>query len=117
MPASAVRIRPVALTDEMSWRELWAAYLAFYKAALPQATSESAWDRIIGADTAVGGIVAEDIATGTILGIANYVLHPFTWSELPACLLHDLFVAPAARGQGAGRALIQHLIDRAREEE
>ncbi|HWV35263.1 MAG TPA: GNAT family N-acetyltransferase [Thermomicrobiales bacterium] len=116
MLAPAVHIRPVVPADETSWRELWAAYLAFYHAALPQATTDSAWDRIIRADTAIGGIVAEDTATGAILGIANYVLHPFTWSELPACLLHDLFVAPAARGRGAGRALIQHLIDRARKE-
>lgn len=116
MPTPAVRIRPVTPADEMSWRELWAAYLAFYEAALPQATTDSAWDRIVGADTAVGGIVAEDIATETILGIANYVLHPFTWSEHPACLLHDLYVTPEARGRGTGRALIQHLIDRARKD-
>ncbi|HEV2065331.1 MAG TPA: GNAT family N-acetyltransferase, partial [Thermomicrobiales bacterium] len=37
---------------------------------------------------------------------------PFTWSERPACLLHDLFVRPDIRGGGVGQALIQDLIDR-----
>jgi len=50
------------------------------------------------------------------VGFANFVLHPFTWSELPACLLEDLYVAPAARGRGIGRLLIEHLVERARSE-
>jgi len=116
MPSPAVHIRSVTPSDEVSWRELWAAYLAFYEAALPQETTDSAWERIIGGNLAMGGIVAEDSATKAILGIANFVLHPFTWSPFPACLLHDLYVAPAARSQGVGRALIQHLIDRAQAE-
>jgi GNAT superfamily N-acetyltransferase len=32
------------------------------------------------------------------------------WSLRPVCYLEDLFVATAARGEGAGRALIETLV-------
>ncbi len=48
-----------------------------------------------------------------MVGFANYVVHPFTWGEEDVCYLEDLFVAPDVRGRGAGRALIEHLIERA----
>jgi len=68
----------------------------------------------VGEDQAFGGLVAEDTATGSIFGIANFILHPSTWSETPFCLLNDLHVSSAARGRGAGRALVQYLIELAR---
>jgi GNAT superfamily N-acetyltransferase len=105
-------IRPVTHADEPEWRRLWAEYLEFYQSSVPQATTDRTWQRISGGGAGFGCIVAE--RDGNVLGIANYVVHPFTWSELPACLLHDLFVSPEARGQGAGRFLIQHLIDLAK---
>lgn len=110
MTAPSIRIRPIEATDEAAWRDLWAGYLTFYEAALPESTTDATWSRIIGDDDAFGGLVAEHEATGAILGIANFILHPSTWSESSFCLLNDLFVSPQARGLGAGRALIQHLI-------
>jgi ribosomal protein S18 acetylase RimI-like enzyme len=50
------------------------------------------------------------------LGFANYVLHPFTWSERPTCYLEDLYVSPEARGRGVGKQLIEHLVVRGRTE-
>jgi ribosomal protein S18 acetylase RimI-like enzyme len=44
------------------------------------------------------------------------VVHAGTWSTEGRCYLEDLFVEPAARGQGAGRALIEATAARAREE-
>lgn len=111
MPAASILIRSIEPRDDINWHELWQAYLVFYEAELPDSTTNATWDRIIGADPTFGGLVAEDPATGTILGIANFILHPSTWSESSFCLLNDLFVTPAARGRGAGRAMIQHLID------
>ncbi len=111
MTAASFRIRPLESSDEAAWRDLWSAYLTFYEATLPASTTDASWNRIIGGDDAFAGFVAEDQATGTILGIANIILHPSTWSESPFCLLNDLFVTPTARGKGVGRALIQHLID------
>jgi len=52
---------------------------------------------------------------GDTVGLANYVLHPYTWGPAPVCYLEDLFVAPEARGAGVGRRLIEHLVEQARE--
>jgi GNAT superfamily N-acetyltransferase len=40
---------------------------------------------------------------------------PRAWSLRPVCYLEDLFVATAARGEGAGRALIEALVTLGRE--
>jgi len=105
-----VEIRDIQPADEVVWRELWAAYLRFYEATLPNATTEMTWERLVDPEFRFGAIVA--VRDGRVIGFANFVLHPFPWSEKPACLLHDLFVRPDARGGGTGHALIQHLIDR-----
>ena len=111
-----VRIRDIEPADEAVWRELWGNYLTFYEATLPQSTTDLTWTRISGDDPAFGSLVAVDTISGEIVGITNFILHPSSWSETPFCLLNDLFVSPEARGKGAGRALIQHLIERARTE-
>lgn len=109
-----VTVREVQPGDEAAWRELWAAYLAFYEATLPDATTDATWARILDPDIPFLTTVAE--RNGEVIGFANAVLHPFTWSDAPACLLHDLFVRPDRRGGGAGRALIDDLIARGRAE-
>jgi GNAT superfamily N-acetyltransferase len=76
---------------------------------VPEETTAATWRRIV--DPAVGhmGAVVATRAGGTA-GFANFVLHSFTWSERPACLLEDLYVSPDARGHGIGRRLIEHLV-------
>ena len=93
----------------MAWRELWAGYLAFYEATVPEAVTAATWVRILAPDPTYSAVVAE--LNGVVVGFANLVLHDFTWSDRPAGLLHDLFVRPDVRGSGAGRAMIQHVID------
>ncbi len=110
MTAPSIRIRSIEAGDESAWRALWAGYLTFYEAALPASTTDATWTRIIGDDAAFGGLVAEHEESGVILGIANFIVHPSTWSESSFCLLNDLFVSPEARGHGAGRVLFNHLI-------
>lgn len=109
-----VRIREIEAGDEAVWRELWAGYLTFYEASLPRATTDATWARIVNPAVPFLTTVAE--RDGQVIGFANAVLHPFTWSERSACLLHDLFVRPDLRGSGAGRALVQDLIERGRSE-
>lgn len=112
--AGDVRIRDIEARDEAAWRNLWTDYLAFYEASLPVATTEATWARILDPDVPFLTTVAE--RDGTVIGFANAVLHPFTWSEGPACLLHDLFVRPEVRGGGVGRALIGDLVERGKAE-
>ena len=49
-----------------------------------------------------------------MVGFVNCVLHPSTWGAADTCYLEDLFVSPAVRGSGAGRALIEAVVERAR---
>ena len=107
-------VREIRLGDESVWRELWAGYLDFYEVTLPDTVTNRTWGRIVSPDATIQGIVAE--VDGEVIGFANVVLHDFTWSDRPAGLLHDLYVRPDVRGGGAGRALIQHVIDQGKRE-
>ena len=49
------------------------------------------------------------------VGFAHIVLHPSTWTTQPYCYLEDLFVDPAVRAGGIGRALINEIYRRADE--
>lgn len=105
---SGVVIREAAVADEAAWARLWRGYNEFYGAAVPDEVTRTVWDRILSPDEAVGAKIAT--ADGAIAGFAIRVLHPFTWGVGPACLLEDLFVDPACRGRGVGRALIDALL-------
>jgi len=43
------------------------------------------------------------------------VVHQGSWTLDPICYLEDLFVAPKARGNGIGSALVADLLARAKE--
>jgi len=109
----AVTIRPAAPADALAWRVLWRGYCEFYGAEVSDAVTEATWTRILDAGQPVLGYVA--CAGDAVIGFANAVLHPNTWSTRPVCYLEDLFVAPEARGQGAARALIEALVARGQE--
>lgn len=108
-----VIIRPVEADDKAVWLTMWHAYNMFYAVSPPTSATTATWTRILDPSSPVNTLLATN-TEGTPLGFANYILHPYTWSDKPACLLDDLFVCEEARGQGAGRALIEHLISLAR---
>ncbi|MBI2584257.1 MAG: GNAT family N-acetyltransferase [Rhodospirillales bacterium] len=104
-----ITIRDLAVDDEEAWRAQWRGYCDFYETRIPGSVTDATWRCLMDADSPLFGLVACD---GPVIGIVNCVLHPVTWSERPACYLEDLFVAPEARRKGAGRALIQAVLDR-----
>jgi GNAT superfamily N-acetyltransferase len=100
-------IRPATPADESRWRELWDAYTRFYEREPDEAVTRHLWARVLDDGVPVHAVVAE--SEGTVIGIANYLLHENTSALTPSCYLQDLYVDPAARAQGCGAALIDWL--------
>jgi GNAT superfamily N-acetyltransferase len=48
--------------------------------------------------------------------VSMCILHEGTWSTAPVCYLEDLFVDADERGAGAGKALIDALIEEGKRE-
>jgi GNAT superfamily N-acetyltransferase len=81
---------------------------------VPEQTTTSTWRRILDPDSPINALIAD--ADDERVGFANYILHEFTWSDRPTCLLEDLFVSPDARGLGIGARLIEALVEHGRAE-
>ena len=107
-------IRAALPSDEPAWRQLWRGYCDFYNVEMPDEVTNRTWNRILDPDSAVMCVVAE--VGGQVCGFANCVVHENTWETQPVCYLEDLFVTPAARGNGVGRALIEWLRNAMRAE-
>lgn len=114
MPAAnpPIRVRRLRSTDSASWRQLWDAYLAFYRADVPDPVTARTLQRLCEAEAMVG-LVAVDGSDAPV-GLAHLVFHPGTWSMGGSCYLEDLFVHPAHRGGGSARALFAAVDDEAR---
>lgn len=97
-------IRPLTRRDEAEWRPLWRGYLDFYKTTLDEATTAATFERLI-EDNRFFCFVAE--GGSGLQGFVHCIVHPATWSPRDYCYLEDLFVKPAKRGEGVGRALIE----------
>ena len=109
----SIQVRDLTRQDEPRWRELWAGYVAFYQADVSDEITDYTWDRLMDPASPVFGLVALD--AGHVVGIVNCVLHENTWALDPVCYLEDLFVDDSLRGRGAGRALMDQVIARAKE--
>ncbi len=110
----ALQIRSLLPGDETAWRRLWRGYCGFYETELPEAVTQRTWKRILDPDSGIMCIVAE--RDRQVVGFAHCVVHEATWETQPVCYLEDLFVDPAARGQGVGSALVDWLRNAMRAE-
>lgn len=101
-----VQVRPLEAGDRAGWEGLYRDYQAFYGFHdRPAAFYDAAFARLMsGKAHDFRGLVAE--ADGQLIGLTHYVFHPNLWRDEGVCYLQDLFTAEAARGKGAGRALI-----------
>ncbi|MEV6114953.1 GNAT family N-acetyltransferase [Streptomyces sp. NPDC052109] len=85
--------------------------LAEYEKA-PQeakATEEQLKEALFGERPAAFAHMAVDDATGEAVGFALWFLNFSTWRGVHGIYLEDLYVRPAARGGGHGRALLTEL--------
>jgi len=102
-----MRVRPLEVRDKQAWRRLFKAYIDFYEATVAEDVIDTTWQRWLdGGEGAHVALVAVD-DTDTPLGLAHVLFHRSTWSAKGYCYLEDLFVDPALRKKGAGRALIE----------
>jgi len=108
-------IRSITRQDYDQWLPLWDGYNAFYgrsgPTALPLETTRTTWERFFDAYEPVHALVAE--SDGQLLGLTHYLFHRSTIMIGPICYLQDLFTTEAARGKGAGRALINAVYEQA----
>ncbi len=109
----SISVRPLVENDQERWGELWQGYLIFYGTELPQETSDHTWEMLLTPEATHKGLVYVD-GDDRALGFTHYLFHRSTWTTGFYCYLEDLFVAPEARGIGAGRALIKAVEEDAR---
>lgn len=105
-------IRDAFPSDEAAWRQLWAGYVAFYEADVPEEVTARTWERLIRRQDGFFCRVAE--TESQACGFSLSVIHAGSWTAEPICYLEDLFVAPERRGRGIGEALIRDLVTTAK---
>jgi GNAT superfamily N-acetyltransferase len=114
--ATSVLIRPIQPPDFSGWKPLWDGYNAFYgrhgMTALPPEVTDVTWRRFFDPAEPVFALVAED--GGQLLGLTHYLFHRSTTRIELTCYLQDLFTAPAVRGRGIGKHLIEGVYEQAR---
>lgn len=102
-----MKIREPRTDDKPAWRMLWTEYLEFYNSSVPDAVYEKTFARLLdpARDSQRAFLAVDD--TDRPIGLVHYITHPHNWREEDVVYLQDLYVADAARGTGAGRALIE----------
>lgn len=104
-----MQVRPVTIDDYAQWQGLYTAYAAFYQVDQTPDMRARVWSWLMDPAHEVNGLVAEQ--GGSLIGLAHYRPYARPLSASTGGFLDDLFVANAARGMGAGRALIAALSD------
>jgi GNAT superfamily N-acetyltransferase len=106
-------IRAIEEKDKDQWLKLWAGYLEFYKSTISSEQTELTWKRLINNEQKMFGFVAEN--EDGVIGFTHCLFRPSTWTETDYCYLEDLFVDPNIRGKGVGRALMEKVVEFAKE--
>lgn len=104
----AIALRPFAPEDFDTWLPLWRGYQTFYEVDIPDATTRVTWQRFHDPAEPLRGTFAlgDD---GQPVGFVHTIDHRSCWTIGDYIYLQDLFVDPAVRGRGHGRALIEHV--------
>ena len=106
-----IEIKALQAADRKAWEPLARGYKDFYETQIADAEYDAAWQRLLH-DPLFVGLGAW--RGGTLVGIVHALFHASTWAD-EVCYLQDLFVAEAARGSGAGSALIDAVASASRQ--
>ncbi len=99
-------IRKLSDNDFINWKMLWGQYLEFYQSPLEDIIYETTFKRLISSNhLSQNALVANE--GNNLIGLVHFIYHPHNWKIEDVCYLQDLFVLPALRGTGVGRALIE----------
>lgn len=105
--AMTLTIRDATAQDHTTWLGLWQGFLDYYDTTLAPEVTAFTWTRLM--DPASPMKMRLACLDDQAVGFAIHQHHPSTWVLGDDGYLEDLFVAPEARGKGAGRALIEDL--------
>jgi GNAT superfamily N-acetyltransferase len=108
-----IEIGKLGPDDRPVWQELFRGYNEFYGRELTPEVADRAWTAFQ-EDARMHALGAR--IDGRLVGITHFMRHPST-TAADVCYLQDLFTSPEARGQGVGRALIEAVVDWARQRE
>ena len=106
-------VRPLQDRDHDRWLDLWARYLSFYRAEIPDHVTDLTFQRLREGSEGMLGLVATAPDEAPV-GLAHLVFHPSTWATNGHCYLEDLYVDRAARGSDVSRALFDAVFAEAR---
>ncbi len=103
-----VEVRDATPSDESDFRRLWQGFCEGYGLTLAPEVTDFTWTRLMDPANPLTARLA--IIDGRAQGFAIHQHHPSTWVLGDDGYLEDLYVDPAARGHGLGRALIEDLV-------
>lgn len=112
MAAAGVLIRD-ANADDAALILRFIRELAIYEKAESSVQTDEAGirDSLFGTDAKARALICE--AEGQPIGYAVYFYNYSTWLGRNGLYLEDLYVSPASRGSGAGKALLQYIARQA----
>jgi len=104
-----LQIRSIDKSERIIWDQICIDYATFYKTESTPQARDAVWEWIFDDSNNFWCSVAEQ--NGKVIGFTQFqLMHRSTAGSYPV-YLSDLFVDPSVRGSGAGRALIDHVID------
>lgn len=109
----SIEIIPVNAGHARAWRELYKAYMIFYKVPIEERILENMWSWLMDPSHEEQGLVV--VEDGAPVGLAHFRRMPNPLFGGHSCFLDDLFVSPAARGGRIGEALINRVAEIAKQ--
>jgi GNAT superfamily N-acetyltransferase len=103
-------IRPISSSDRVEWARLFADYGVFYETSFGETVLSGVWRWLMDETHEVSALVAAD-DDGALVGFAHYRRLCDTFTAATSWNLDDLYVSPAARGEGVATALIEAVAD------
>ncbi len=105
-------IDPPAAGDREDWERLYRGYASFYRMPMTGEILDTVWSWIHDDSQPFHGLLAKD-GQGRAVGLMHYREMPSPLRGARVGFLDDLFVDPAARGQGVVDALYARLREEA----